>query len=162
MATIYNSDLTKELIEAGKLQVSRDKIPSEIAEKVVPVIDVNPKHNRIINVGRMNNGTGTITVYTTPTDQDFYICSCSLSCIKAAADTGTYQFLSTTEPGGQTVYLCSLSGVTLTAEQKHITVSFPFPIKVKRGETILAQNAAGTIAHISATVQGFLVENINA
>ncbi len=41
-AIIYNSDVTKELRDGGKISL-RDAIPNQLAEKVVPVMEVNPK-----------------------------------------------------------------------------------------------------------------------
>jgi hypothetical protein len=41
-AKIYNSNLTKAIVDGAKLQISEGGIPSEIAEKVVPTMEVNP------------------------------------------------------------------------------------------------------------------------
>ena len=46
MASIHNSDLTKELIEKAKLQTSHDSVPSQIADKVIPTLEVNPNLSR--------------------------------------------------------------------------------------------------------------------
>ena len=89
MATIYNSDLFKEMASAGALQQAVDKIPNQLAEKVVPVMEVNPKLFRRINIIKqddLQNATSS-TTYTTPTDKDFFLTNLNFSYIKTNTAT---------------------------------------------------------------------------
>jgi hypothetical protein len=164
MATIYNSSLTKELTDVAKIQVSRDSVPNQLAEKVVPVIDVNPKHARILNIVRattMTNGT-TTTMFTTDASRETYISSCSLAFIKDATSTATNIAL-TCIIDGVTQTLIRLPGITLTASSDSLAMSFPFPIKVDKGSAITITsdtNVANII--VKATLQGFNIDNPNA
>jgi hypothetical protein len=53
MAQIFNSELKKQLIDGAKLQTSKDVIPSQLADKVVPVMEVNPKLLKYCGINRV-------------------------------------------------------------------------------------------------------------
>lgn len=55
MAEIHNSDLSKEIIDKAKLQLSFDKLPTQLAEKVVPTLEVNPDISRRRKIIRINS-----------------------------------------------------------------------------------------------------------
>lgn len=164
MATIHNSNLTKELIDVGKLQVSRDKIPNELAEKVVPVINVNPKDYRIANVLRYNTCTNATnaTIYTTPADRDTYITNIMLAFIKDATATSTGVWINFVIDGATRTIL-HYPCLTLTAQTGAITLALPSPIKVDRN-TAITVNSSTNVGNISASgsIIGYSVENINA
>lgn len=164
MAIIYNSDLSKEVIAGAKIQTSRDVIPNQIADKVVPVMEVNPKLLRRINTfgaGTASNATSA-TVYTTPTDRDFFLTAAVFSMIKDATSTSTLSNLITTIDGAS-VNLIRIPGFTLTAQSGSISISFPQPIKIDRGVTIRLNNTTN-VANITctATIFGFIDEMSNA
>ncbi len=46
MAQIRNSDIQKRILEEAKLQASVDVIPTELADKILPVLNVNPKSKK--------------------------------------------------------------------------------------------------------------------
>lgn len=169
MATIYNSDLSKELIDGAKIQISRDRIPNEIAEKVVPVMEVNPKLLRradiILSANRV--ATGTTTIYTTPaTGKDFYITDIGLSFSKdAACDMAIGDVYIGATINGVVTTLCRLATLTLTAESKAVEQNFKYPIKVDRGTAINLSAVGGYAAGLmsrSCTIKGYFVENINS
>lgn len=164
MATIHNTDLTKELKEGAKLQQLRDVIPSQLAEKVVPVMEVNPKLLRRCNVVRgqeaINNTSGTI--YTTPTDKDFFLVACGLGVIKDATSTSILTTLRATIDGVSQKIL-SIPSISLTPQISTISNSFPTPLKIDRGTSILLVNSTN-VANItcSGSIVGYLIDNINA
>lgn len=164
MATIYNSNLTRELVDVGKLQTSKDKIPDQIADKVVPVIDINPKHSRISNICRVTTGANTTsaTIYTTPADKDFFIVAAAVTVIKDATSTSPYTQLTCTIDGAA-VQILRIGTLTLTAEQRELSISLNVPIKVDRGTNIVVQNGTN-VANITASgsVIGYLIDNVNA
>lgn len=168
MATIHNTDLTKELKDGGKLQQLRDVIPSQLADKVVPVMEVNPKLLRRSNIVRSGGSitAGSATIYTTPGDKDFYLTACSASFIKDAAnDNATGRFnaiVATVEGIAQN--LISFAVLTLTAQQQTVTISFPTPIKIDKNTAISIASTtigAGSFAKYGNIV-GYTVDNINA
>lgn len=165
MTTIYNSDLTKEIIQGAKIQTSLDTVPNKLASSVVPVMEVNPKLLREINLnkyGTASNSTSAI-LYTTPTDKDFYITSAQISLIKDATSTSTETYISCEMENGSLGILIDISTFTLTAQTAQNSISFPFPIKIKRGTNITINNTTN-VANIrsSATITGYLIDNITA
>jgi hypothetical protein len=158
MATIYNSDLTKEIRDGAKIQVSVDNIPSQLADKVVPVMEVNPKLLRRVNIIRHNNSTNatTVTIYTTPSDRDFYLTSATLSTHKDATSTALFSALSATI-GGLTTYFMQLGFLSLTADSKSIALNFSIPIKVDRGSNIQVLNSTA-VANVTsfASITGYI------
>ena len=161
MATIYNSQSSKEITDVCKIQTSKDRIPTELAEKVIPVIDVNPKHSRICNVVARATGTSGTVIYTTPTNKDFYLCACSISyagpATKAAVNCSIRSAID-----GILVDFIDLSMVTLTAGSDSATISFPFPIKLDKGITIQLVANDYTAIRLSGTAIGFTIDNPNA
>jgi len=158
MANINNSQLSKELIDGAKIQTSFDKIPTQLADKVVPVMEVNPKLLKITGVVKnasISNATGG-TIYTLPTDKDFYLTDCALSVIKDATSTSVGSDL-TAVMDGQTIYLLSVPGITLTAQNQTVTLSLKNPLKLDRGSLIRA-TASTNVANIkySGTIYGYL------
>lgn len=165
MAQIHNSRLTKELSESAKIAVSRDAIPSQLAEKVVPVIDVHPDHNirlkSFASLGSLSNAT-TFTWYTADANKDTFICAVNLSMIKDATSQATDMAMTYVDENGATQRLVRIAGITLTAQNVNITQSFPFPIKIKKGTSIILtsdSNAANIV--MRACVQGYEIDNPN-
>jgi len=164
MATIYNSDLSKELQEGGRLSV-RDKMPNELADKVVPVMEVNPKVLRRINwnfAGAATNATST-SLGTISSTKDTYIVAASMSLSKDVTAVTTFVRLNAVMENGQTVVLCPIGCLTLTAETHDMAVSFPFPIKLKKGTsiTVTASSATGNF-NVFASAVGYEVDNPSA
>ena len=161
MAQIYNSDLTKEIVKTIKASTARDKIPDQIADKVVPVIDVNPDHNRFVNIiasaAALNATSGTI--YTTPADRDFYLTAACLSLIKDATATSTISAISCVINGITTNRVLRIEGLTLTATSQTVALAFEYPIKVDRNTAIVVTNAAA-VANITASgsITGYIVD----
>lgn len=165
-ATIYNSDLTKELVDAARIQSSRDKVPNQIAEKVVPVMEVNPKLMRRTNYlrnGVLNNATSA-TIATTPTDRELFITNAMLGYIKDGTSTATLITLDLMLDGGTSnTAVISIPSLSTTAGSDSISVQFANPIKVAKGTLIRIQSDTN-IANIrvTGTVQGYTVENYSA
>lgn len=137
MAKIYNSDLSKELQAGAKIQINVDRVPDELAEKVVPVMEVNPKLLRRVTIMKrgLSTATGTITIYTTPADKDFYLTDFYISYFKDAACDNT-SIIMTAAVDGASVELWGIRRPTLTADSDNISFNLNFPIKIDRNTTI--------------------------
>lgn len=163
-AKIYNSNLTKEIIDGAKLQVQDGNIPSEIGNTVLPTMEVNPNLLRICNVVKMNslNNALTETIYTTPSDKDFYICSASLTMNKDVTATTTNVNLTCTI-NGQSATLLRIATLATTADTNSISINPRFPIKIDRNTTI-SLTSATNVANVraGASVIGFLIDNIKS
>lgn len=163
MATIHNSDTIKELIQGGKVQTSFDKVPTELAEKIVPVMECNPKLLRRINLVFQQTATNStsVTLYTTPTDRDFFVTSAQLGLIKDATSTSVSTTISAVV-NGQTIALLKIPSITLTAQSEVIANTYAFPIKIDRGSIIAVTNSTA-VANVTAnaTITGY-VDDISA
>jgi hypothetical protein len=164
MAQIYNTDLSKELIKGASIQVNRDLVPSQLAEKVVPVMEVNPNLLRKANiyVGTGSAASGTSTVYTTPTNKDFYLIGISMALIKdATCDTATGKVTINGTPDGLAqLELIGIPIITLTAQSASISRDFIMPILLKRNTTINStQTYTAGLSSRTFSIIGYVVEN---
>ena len=162
---IYNSDLTRELREGARIQTATDATPTEIADKVVPVMEVNPKLLRVINynqAGAATNATST-SIVTLPLDKDIFVTNASLSFQKDVTATTTFIRLNGVLENGQTIVLLASGCLTLTVESHDLAISFPVPIKLKKGSSISVTASTNTgNFNAFASVSGYYVDNINA
>lgn len=167
MVNNNNSETTRELIDAGKLQVVQG-VPQTIANYIQPVMEVNPKLLRRITITRDNTKTttGSAIIYTTPATQDFYLVGYTISVIKDVAcdaATGGVAFISVVIDGATRTF-GNIVGITLTAQNEAFSHSFPIPMKIDRSTTILITgpaHAAGVLVK-SGSIFGYVVDNSNA
>ena len=165
MAQIHNSELLQELKDGGKIQQLRDIIPNQLAEKVVPVMEVNPKLLRRcdVAVSGTRTSTGSTTLYTTPTDKDFYLTSALMEVGSdvTADNTGSYLRVVI---NGTNVDIIYLRKPTTVATSQALSQDFSgCPIKLDRGSTII-MNLSFTVGAASqhALITGYTVNNIRA
>jgi hypothetical protein len=151
MATIYNSELSKEIIEGANIAIARDRIPIELAEKVVPVMEVNPKLLKRCNYSGASLGTAG-TILTAALDRDTFITGGCLSICKIAADTGTNAQLRITS-NGVSFNILLIAGVTLTANNATVAVNLNPPIKADRGTAITTIGA--NISVVGGSIWGY-------
>lgn len=157
MAKIYNSELSKELREGGKLQVI-DKMPDELADKVVPVMEVNPKLLKQINLIKSSTSNGTI--FTTDANKDTYLCAAMLT----ASGTATAANRISVTPFGQSSAVDILGvdirvSVALDVSNGSNNIALPYPIKLARGSAVTLTTTATSAR---AAVFCYEEENINA
>lgn len=165
MTTIYNSKLLEELNEVAKIQTSRDKTPNQIADKVVPVIDVNPKHARIINrvaVGTCTNATSA-TAFTTDANRDTYLQGVTLAYIKDATSTALSVSIAVFTEEQGSVTIAQIPCLSLTAASGSLSVMLPVPMKLQRN-TACSVRASTNVANVTVTGCFYLsmVDNPNA
>jgi hypothetical protein len=160
MATIYNNQTLREIQRAGGIQQNIDAIPMKLGDTVIPVIECNPKLLQPVKIVRSNVATNATvaTVYTTPTDQDFYLTSLSMSVIKDVTSTAIISYTSVIIDG-MSNRLMRIYGLQLTPQSSNMAVSFVPPIKLDRGSVIVVGNDT-LVANISAaaSITGFVVE----
>lgn len=165
-STIYNSDLTKEIIEGAKLQLSRDKVPSELAERVLPVMEVNPRLLRRINVSTTasKTTTGSTTSYSVPANGNFFLTNITFSLIKdATCDAATGDVNLNVVQDGETKKIIGIPILTTTAQSESITLNFAIPMKLDKSSTITnsATYTAGLMIR-TVSLQGYLTFNDSA
>jgi hypothetical protein len=161
MAIIYNSEVSKELIDGANIQTSKDLVPNQLADKVVPVMEVNPKLLRIANLADYtHSGTSaaSMTISGGSTSYKILIQSISLTMIKdAACDAASGVLTVTMAVGGVQRALATLPILTLTAQQNTVNLVFQYPVEADLGSSVsfnMPTFAAGN-CRVACSVTGF-------
>lgn len=163
MAQINNSDLTNALVQGAKISSARDKIPDQLGQTVVPILDVTPRKHRVLDICQTATRTtsGSTNLFTSSTSYDTFLVSCSLAMIKDATcdDASGAAATITAVVNAVTVSLLNIPGITLTACNESISISFPFPLKIDRGTSVSIGGGGYTVGTKirTATVQGYTV-----
>lgn len=160
---IYNSDITKQIVNQIKASTARDKIPDEIADKVIPTINVSPFQTKTSKPfpisGSLSNATS-VTLYTCHATKATYLTGAFLSYIKDATATSTdISIKIIDDESNLSNSLIKIRSITLTAQNGTAFWNSPFPIKLKKGSTITLTsdtNVANIIA--SGTLMGFEID----
>lgn len=154
---IQSTEIKQGIINATKINPSVNKIPSTLGNQIIPTLEVNPLINAICDVVAQTTASNTTaaTIYTTPTDKDFYLTSLTLSIIKDATSTSTFSDVRTTI-NGASVILTRIAGFTLTAQNSNMSLTLPIPVKLDRGVAITVNNGTN-VANITSIgcIQGF-------
>lgn len=132
-------------------------LPDFVDEGITLVYNIEPDINVLLD-GTATNATSA-TIYTTPTDRDFFIKQVQLSINKDATATSTFSAI-TCVVGGVTKTLLRVNTTTLTAVQGLCNVvTLPNGLKVDRG-TIIAVTNTTNVANISATgiISGYIID----
>jgi len=161
MATVRRGTIVQNFIEALKLQVGQP-LPQESSDKLLLTFDYS--NTRVTNICKTNTRTssGSATVYTTPTEEDFFLTSATLSVVKdATCDDATGQTASIAVIiGGGSQTLMAISGLVTTATAQTLSLSFNPPIKVDRASNISVSGNTYTagLKSRSASITGFTTQ----
>lgn len=155
MAQINNSQLSKEIIDGAKIQTSFNQIPTQLADKVVPVMEVNPKLLRRCNYVASATANGTIA--TTPTDRDLFIFAVTLCGQQNGAGTSNPRVVITPKGGLATTMVALQLRATAAVDKDSLVTSLnlTYPILLERGSTITFTTTATSA---TATVFGYTTE----
>lgn len=165
MATIYNSELTKELTEGAKIQTNRDNIPNQIAEKVVPVMEVNPKllrTSKVLGIYSTASTKSSQIIYTNPSGKDTYITALWINNLQTAASDNVVLYITATFDGAA-YKLITLNKPTLSAINVNQYLQFVPPLKIDKDGT-LRLTCAFTVGASTTDISifGYNVDNANA
>lgn len=150
----YNPTIAEDLTRLFNLK-SLDSV-SDLGETILPTVEIKRFCN-IVKAGAASNST-TSTVWTTPSDKDFYLCAASLSTIKDVTGVSNNAKLNIIVEGA-TVAILSISNITLTVQHSNMTNTWFNPIKVDRNTAITVTNSSATAnVRSDATIQGYTVE----
>jgi hypothetical protein len=153
---LKNNEVSKSIYQALNLD-SSDEAPNTAVNLLSPTIEVNPILVKFPDVCLYTTGTGTQTIYTTPTDRDFYLTGAWISAVNGGANTGLLTIIEATINGTNRIIL----GVALifqVANGQSSTMNFTHPIKVDRGTAILLNNV-GTPLNAVGGIIGFTYDN---
>jgi len=134
---------------------------SEVSPIIVPTVEINPRIN-IVKRNTCTNATS-VTLYTTPTDKDFYLTGVSLShtrdvnatCVSTAIN-GVIDGVST-----GTIFIEHRMQTLTAGNIPASTQSFSIPIKIDRGTaiTITASTNVGNFVSVGI-IFGYTVETV--
>lgn len=161
MAKIYNSDCTKGLAKNAGIQQNVDKVPTELAEKIVPTFETNPVLLRFCKIvaSSFAFNTTSATIYTTPADRDFYIVAANLSALQDAGATSVASSLKVYIDGVQQT-LMSVTNIAGIANSGNILNNYSVPVKIDRNTAIVVTNTTN-VANVKANagIVGYIDES---
>ena len=162
MENITNDEMTKEVSRVLGHQIENK--PLMDTSKVILVAEVNPKMLKYANVVvRANSSsTGTTTVYTTPTDREFYLTSICISFSATVANDQVLLYLSGVF-GGVAIRLIDINLNTLTVQNQLYNKEYHTPVRLDKGTAILLVKAFTAGAGVySCTICGYTQEYVSA
>lgn len=153
----YNPTISADI---NRILNLKGESTSEISEEIIAVIPIIPKCNIVRSI-RAINASNVVTLFTTPTDKDFYLTNAALNFIKDASATSTVSDI-TVYIDGVLQTLLRIDQITLTAQTGSIAESYPIPIKIDRGTNITVEHGTA-VANIttSGMIKGYTVETKN-
>lgn len=155
MAKHYNPSITEDASRILNTKTG-DNVGVEVNPIIQPVIQITRTCNIVKSTQASN--TLTATIYTTPSDKDFYLTSASISMIKDVTATATRSYI-TAIIEGSTVAFCDIASFTTTVHNEAMSMTFPVPIKIDKGTNIVITNDTN-VANIRSrgTIIGYTVE----
>lgn len=166
MATIYNSDCTKGLANNAGIQVSREQVPNQLADKIVPTFETNPQLLRTCIVRHFNSNTsaGSTTLLPADANRDFYITGLRMSYAQnAVCDVTSANVSITATQDGVARHLISLPILTLRELALTEYVPFTIPFKIDRNTSIQFTTSSFTVGVClrNYAVYGYYIDNPN-
>lgn len=159
MAKNYNPSIVQDTQKIFNLKAG-DMLGSDLGSMIVPIVNVQ----RTINIVRnSNNTTSPTTIYTTPTDKEFYLTTVHLSSNQNVTSDNVISWIQVTDDEtGVLRRVVQLTRETLTVQSSDVFCQFPLRgIRLKKGSTIDLYHAgtAGT-TRVAGTITGYTVETI--
>jgi hypothetical protein len=152
---ITRSSVIRKAVD--ELQVMPMPSPEAMDKAIALVYPVNAKYTDVVK-RTSTTLTANITVYTTPSDKDFYLTFLQLAITKDVVSDLISCFMQTTILGSATT-IGQISLQTLTATSDTLVMTFPHPIKIDRNAAIILAGtfAAGTCTKF-ISIGGFILE----
>lgn len=140
VSRLNNSEVSKRLIELGKINIATDTVANQIAEKIVPVLDVKPRYD-IKGVSGVRSTTGATTMLTVPTTNRTFLHGAMMSYTANATCDNISVFLTITNVLGNSQVILIALKQTTTAESKTLMRDFTVPIELKKGSSVTIETA---------------------
>jgi hypothetical protein len=154
MVDINNSEYVNGMTTELGLQ-SLQGLPTSLNPNVQPVFEIRRKFTDIMIHGASTTTTG-ITLYTTPTNQDFYLTFLSAAYIKDVVCDNTAVYVQFYVNGAARQIIFPVYPTQAGTAMKDIT--FSSPIKLQRGTAVTMSGSfgAGTLTKV-VTIAGYLI-----
>ena len=159
MAKINNTEVTKRIVEDGKVSVS-EGIPNQLSNIISPVLVVNPQ--RVVTfLGDMStSSTGTHILYASSATKETYVTGVWLAVADdATSDSGRSRIVVTVN--GVAHDLLSSRKLTTTATSSTQEMVYPVPIKIDKGSNVnLMLSFTAGVEVVAAGVVGYEVDSL--
>lgn len=153
MVKINNGEISRSFDEGFITNTTEIGQLSNTSNIVAPTYDYS--NNLFCDISKYSSATGGVsTIYTTPTNRDFFLTSAYLDMLKIVTDNGTFCVLQASV-NGAIQWLIALTGVTLNADSKNASVVFNPPIKIDRGTNIQCFCNSGTVSQLFGRITGY-------
>jgi hypothetical protein len=144
-----NQETTKGIIQAGNLQISRDKIPNEFSDKIVYTCETNPivlKRSVKAIAGSLSDATSS-NFFTTSTTKRTFLLGAHLAYSKDALAQSILSQMSVTPLNSSAVGLLLLRYEPLTAGSGSTSINLKYPMELQPGSnlTLINSNATASI-----------------
>lgn len=144
MPLINNGEVIRKLIQEAKINTAHDTTPTQLAEKILAVINVNPDRLVQVRTEAASDTASLTAIHTTSATKDTFIIGAALSYHKdVVSDSETTDIRCTPFGKGETL-LIQLNYEPTVAGNDHAEITFPLPIKVARGTIIGIKNQTAT------------------
>lgn len=153
MAKINNQAVIQKLIDELGLYPVREQVPTELAEKILPVFQVNTENVTIqtppatVVAAVEKSGNGGVTVYTVPSTGKFYLTNVAITNVAGTSTTGPKNsFVSVVLEGvtSKVINLMIEAGAAGT-ENNATSMNFHNPILLDAGSTIELVNGVSQV-----------------
>lgn len=165
MATIYNSELSKEIQEGAKIQSLDENIPNQLDKLVIPVMEVNPKLLKsstvLNNTTRTTTGSG-ITLLAAQPNKEVFISGIMVANVQdVVSDNASITITVVINGANRNIY--KFLKPTLTISNTFHTINFVPALKIDRNTaiTFTASFTAGSCT-TEFSIFGYFIENPNA
>lgn len=141
MAEIHRQEIIESLVKGLRLATGKDKVPKEIASKIVPVFIAEEEGEQYFKSTTWNATQSYTTVETIPDNKDLYITSVSMSyeknasCDLSGVSLTSWNFAGTI-PNIPILELRTL-GAASAIGADNATITFNKPLKIPGGKTRL-------------------------
>lgn len=156
MGLINNGEVVNAYTNDLNLQPTVSKVLNSNSDFVQPTYDFS--NTRLINVVAFGNSanTTTTTIYTTPSDRDFFLTSANFAWAKDATATSQNFSLRSTVYGGGVTQILQGAGITLVAMNGQQGINFNPPLRLARGAAVTL-NSSNAVANtnMNGTIMGF-------
>ena len=132
-----------------------DTIPANVVDVILPTVAISRYANIVVNA--IDAVTGSLTVFTTPSDKDFYLTSIHMSEGGTSTNDGTVVFVSAVIGGAtrRLIQHCILQ----IGHFNNSTITYNTPVKIDRNTSIIIVSSFTTgSGNKACSLTGYTVE----
>lgn len=166
MAKINNQAILQKVIDELGLYPGLEAVPTELADKILPVFQVNtqeiivtPEPANVVRTGAQTT-QGSSTLYTTPSNQFFYLtnvtCECHAQAPGLALAANAYVTI-TIDGADQVVAFAEIDCEATAGWLDRVTFNFQNPIKIDKSTNITLTDSGNSLIG-NATIVGYTTD----